>query len=46
MKVSPGEPLTPLAAVRQYLTVPGRIDPAVLRALIHWLYATVTRNSQ
>jgi uncharacterized protein len=39
MKVTPGEPLTPQAAVHQYLTVPARIDPAVLHALIAWLNA-------
>jgi dienelactone hydrolase len=31
------QPQTPIAAVRQYLSVPARIDPRVLDALISWL---------
>ncbi len=37
MRVTPGEPLTPQAALHQYLTVPGYVDPAVLATLIRWL---------
>jgi len=37
MPVTPGEPLTPAAAVHQYLTVAGSIDPRVLETLIAWL---------
>lgn len=37
MKITPGEPLTPTAALSQYLTVPARIDSTILRAVIQWL---------
>ncbi|HEY9180828.1 MAG TPA: alpha/beta hydrolase, partial [Candidatus Baltobacteraceae bacterium] len=37
MHALPGTQSTPQAALKQYLTVPGRIDPAVLSALIGWL---------
>lgn len=37
MKALPGTAQDPQAALNQYLTVPGRIDPAVLQALIGWL---------
>lgn len=39
MKVTPGEPLTPQAAVHQYMTVPGYVDPAAISTLIRWLNA-------
>ena len=32
-----GAPQTPLAAVKQYLTVPGRIDARVLDTLATWM---------
>lgn len=37
MKITPGEPRTPFAALHQYLTVPARIDPSVLNETIVWL---------
>lgn len=37
MHALPGTAQSPQAALNQYLTVPGRIDPAVLKALIGWL---------
>jgi dipeptidyl aminopeptidase/acylaminoacyl peptidase len=40
MTVPAGEPATPQAAVHQYLTVPGRIDPDVLAAMLGWLKST------
>lgn len=39
MPVTPGEALTPQAAVDQYLSVPSYVDPAVLSTLIRWLNA-------
>jgi hypothetical protein len=37
MAVHGGTPQTPQAAVQQYLTLPARIDPAVIHTLISWL---------
>ncbi len=37
MHVPAGEPRTPMAALHQYLTVPGRIDPRVLETIVTWL---------
>ncbi len=37
MHVPAGEPRTPMAALHQYLTVPGRIDPRVLETIVAWL---------
>ena len=34
---------TPLAALRQYLTVPARLDQRVFDAMIAWLATTTTR---
>ena len=37
MRALPGTESSPQAALKQYLTVPDRIDPAVLRTMIGWL---------
>ena len=37
MPAMPGTESSPQAALKQYLTVPARMDPAVLRTLIGWL---------
>ena len=37
MTVHGSTPQTPQAAVQQYLTLPARIDPAVLRTIVGWL---------
>ena len=39
MSVTPGEPLNPISALHQYLTVPAWIDQNVLQTMIAWLNA-------
>lgn len=38
MAISANEPRTPAAALHQYLSVPDRIDPKVMRTLMRWLH--------
>lgn len=38
MEVSSNETRTPAAAVHQYLTLPGKIDPKVILATLKWLH--------